>query len=226
MRSRRPTPFHITCSLGATACLAFAGCASDATPAPTVHGPEQLLGALLTVADVGPDWTQNGRLVISAPTAPFDDQLDFTPCPKAAVPQFTADPQAQVELMGPEDGSGRPVWQEAASSASDADVLFDDAVASYVSCAPGGPAATDGTWTGTRVAAAAVLGDESATFRMTLASSDPDAQLTAMVTIARSGNDLVVLRQMHLHAIDEPGIDLAEHQRIAAVAVERVAALA
>lgn len=211
---------------GGAACAVLAGCASDAAPAPTVHAPDQLLATLLTVADVGADWTQNGRLVISAPVAPFDDQLDFTPCPKAAVPQFTADPQAQVELMGPEEGAGRPVWQEAASSATDADVLFDDAVAAYVSCAPGGPAATDGTWTGTRVAAAGVLGDESATFRMILASSDPDAQLTAMVTIARTGNDLVVLRQMRLHGIDEPGVDLAEHQRIAAVAVERVAALA
>lgn len=207
------------------AAVAAGGCTSDAPAGPTVHPPDQLLGALLTVADLGADWTQNGRLVVSAPRAPFDDQLDFTPCPKAEVPQFTADPQAQVELMGPDDGVGRPAWQQAIDSASDADVLFDDAVASYESCVPGGSAADASSWTGTRVTAAAVLGDESATFRMRIAGSGDDTELSAMVTIARMGVDLVVLRQLQLHPVGSAGIDLAEHLRIAGIAVGRVAAL-
>ncbi len=167
-----------------------AGCSSDPPEQVVPHTPDQLLPALLTVTDVGADWTQNGRLVIAAPTPPFDQQLDFTPCPKATVPQFTADPQAEVELMGPSDGIGRPTWQQAALAATDADILFDDAVAAYTSCLPGGSAADPSSWTGTRIAAARVLGDESATFRMQLASEVDDNVLTAMVTIETRGSML------------------------------------
>jgi len=205
---------------------ALAGCCSDPPEAIVPHTPDQLLPGLLTVDDVGADWTQNGRLVIAAPVAPFDEQLDFTPCPKASVPQFTADPQAQVELMGPADGVGRPAWQQAALGATDADVLFDDAVASYTSCLPGGSAADDSSWTGTRVAAARVLGDESATFRMQLTSDVDDNVLTAMVTIARTGTDLVVLRQLDVHPAGTADIALADHERVTAVAIQRIAALA
>ena len=190
------------------------------------HTPEELLPALLTVDDVGAEWTQNGRLVIAAPAPPFDEQLDFTPCPKATVPQLTADPQAEVELMGPSNGVGRPTWQQAALAATDADMLFDDAVATYTSCLPGGSAADPSSWTGTRIAAARVLGDESATFRMQLASEVDDNVLTAMVTIVRSGTDLVVLRQLLVHPSGSGDIVLADHERVTALAVQRIAALA
>ncbi len=206
--------------------IVLTGCSSDPPEAVVAHTPEQLLPALLTVSDLGAEWTQNGRLVIAAPVAPFDEQLDFTPCPKATVPQLTADPQAQVELMGPSDGVGRPTWQQAALAATDADVLFDDAVASYVSCLPGGSAADDGSWTGTRVAAARVLADESATFRMQLTSEIDDNILTAMVTIARTGTDLTVLRQLLVHPAGSADIALADHERITAIAVQHLAALA
>ncbi len=53
-----------------------------------------------------------------------------------------------------------------------------------------------------------------------------DNVLTAMVTIARTGTDLVVLRQLLVHPSGSGDIALADHERVTAVAVQRIAALA
>jgi hypothetical protein len=157
--------------------IVAAGCGDDAAPADR-RSAEQLLGALLTVDDVAfipglPEDFDDDPKWVEAPAAPWDGTLDPVLCSEAGTPSALTLPQAQTELAGIN-------LMEVLLSSSDAGKLFDELAAAYTACD------TDSSLPYAALADAPAIGDESESYRCEL----------GLATIARFGNDVLILRWM------------------------------
>jgi hypothetical protein len=154
-----------------------AGCGDDAAT-PDLHSSEELLGALLTVEDVGfipdlPEDFDDDPRWVAAPIAPWDGTLDPVLCAEAGIPSALMLPQAQTELAGIN-------LMEVLLSSSEAGKLFDELAAAYTACD------ADSTLEYAPLVDAPAIGDESESYRCEL----------GLATIARFGDDILMLRWM------------------------------
>lgn len=144
----------------------------------STHTASELLPALLTVGDLPAElngtpveWYENMRKVITSPAPPWENTLDPYLCAEAGTPAILAKDQAQLELTG---GS---IMQILVSSkdAKDLYIELDDA---YKTC--------DGTATPSyaELIDFEEVGDESSTYKSG----------QGVVTIARVGNDIMILK--------------------------------
>lgn len=151
--------------------LGLSACGDDSAK---VHTSSDLLPALLTVEDVASiplEWEENMRKVIPNPTPPWENTLDPYLCTEAGTPAVLTKEQAQLELTG---GS----VMETLVSSKEAKDLYTELEGAYQKCI-----------TGTSLVYAPLVGapdvgDESATFKSDL----------GVVTLARFGNDLMILK--------------------------------
>lgn len=174
MRSiRRSTTLLVVAGLA----VFIVGCGDDEKTT-DLHSKDQLLGALLTVDDVAfipglPDDFDADTKWVEAPKSPREGILDPILCNEAGTPSALTLPQAQVELAGIN-------LMEVLLSSSNAGKLFDELVAAYATCG------ADSSLAYEQLAGAPAAGDESQSYRCKL----------GLVTIARFGNDLLILRWM------------------------------
>lgn len=154
--------------------LTVASCGGGA---PT-RSTDELLPALLTVSEMPAElasqpveWYENMRKEIDNPSPPWEDTLDPYLCPDAGTPTALTKPQVQLELTG---GS----IMEILLSSKGAEALYSELEDAYGKCdSPNDPAYVPLTGID-------AVGDESASFR-----SD-----RGVVTIARFGNDIMILK--------------------------------
>lgn len=154
-----------------------AGCGDD-TATTDLHSLEQLLGALLTVDDVGfipdlPEEFDDDPKWVEAPIAPWEGTLDPVLCTEAGTPAALTPPQAQTELAG-------ITLMQVLLSSSEAGELFDDLAAAYAACD------ADSSLEHAPLADVPAIGDESESYRGDL----------SLATIARLCNDALILRWM------------------------------
>ncbi len=170
------------CALFAlTGLTVFAGGCGDDEP--DVHNADLLLGALLTVEDVTfipTESQENMRDVVAAPAAPFDGTLDPYLCSEAGVPMALTLPQAQLELTGSS-------VMEILLASKDATGLYSELDGAYQACGAGTSLVYQ------PVADVPSVGDQSASYRSEL----------GVVTIARFGTDLMVLKWWVGDSLDE-----------------------
>lgn len=161
-------------AMGGLAVLSV-GCGDDE---PATHTTDQLLGALLTVDDVtyipGMDSVEeNMRAVVENPAPPWENTLDPYLCTEAGTPMVLTLPQAQLELTGVS-------VMETLVASKDAEGLYSELDAAYKACGAASSLAYE------PLAGVPSVGDESASYRSEL----------GVVTIARFGTDLMVLKWM------------------------------
>lgn len=191
---------HLTTLLAVAGLAMFTiGCGDEA---PTVHTPEELLDALLTVDDVAfipADWQENTREVVEAPEAPFDGTLDPYLCSEAGIPAALTLPQAQVELTGAD-------LMEILLGSKDAASLYEELDAAYQACGAGTSLVYE------PLEGVPSVGDESASYVSDL----------GFVTIARVGTDLMVLKWLIQGDVDE---GMPYYPQLVTTAADKVTAL-
>jgi len=221
------------------AALSLVGACGGDDKDEVVYSPDELGAALLTAADIGPDWTEQARLV-------FDTRSETPPamdpgmwCPKAQdVPDeldaLIADGGAFVELRSSESTStgstsGRSFHGVTAQlwSGTDAESYVDTATTGIETC-------TGETWKveDATASVAALAGDDvgndSTMALVTYVTPGPDGDYAwrGRQLVARFGATVMLIQELDVQHVDnQPRFTDSDWQRIVDTAAERVEAL-